>query len=92
METKEAINGAPTFDAAFDQLKDLSDQFVTIGRKTGSAYVDSYEKAVDRAIELELQFAGLTKQEWLKATIQAQADVARELVRLQTSTARSLLK
>ena len=65
---------------------------MAISRKTGNAYVDSYEKAVDRAIELELQFAGLTKQEWLKATIQAQADLTREFTNLQTSTARSLLK
>ena len=61
-------------------------------RKAGSLYVDSYEKAVDRAIELELKVAGMTQQEWLKSLLEAQADFAREIAGSYTTTARSLLK
>ena len=85
-------NGAPAIDAAFEQLKELNEQFMTTARKAGNLYVDSYEKAVDRAIELELKIAGLTEQEWLTSLIEAQADFAREVADSYTSAARSLLK
>jgi hypothetical protein len=55
-------------------------------------YLDSYDKAVDRAIEFELKFAGMTQQEWLKGLIETQAEFARELASSYTTTARSLLK
>jgi hypothetical protein len=92
MATTQTKNGARSIDAAFDQVKDLNEQFLAAARKAGNLYLDSYEKAVDRAIELELRFAGATQQEWLKTLLEAQADIARELTGTYTSTARSLLK
>jgi len=84
-------NGAP-FDATFDQVKDSGEQFLTYARKAGNAYLDSYEKTVDRAIELELKLAGMTQQEWLKSMIEAQTEFARELADSYATTARTLLK
>jgi hypothetical protein len=85
-------NGIPTFDTAFEQVTDLNEQFLAAARKAGNLYLDSYEKAIDRAIEFELKFAGMTQQEWLKSLIEAQADLAREVTGTYTTTARSLLK
>ncbi|HEY2200926.1 MAG TPA: hypothetical protein VGH56_03485, partial [Solirubrobacteraceae bacterium] len=85
-------NGAPGIDAAFEQVKDLNEEVLAASRKAGNVYLDSYEKAVDQAIELELKVAGLTKQEWLKNLIEAQADITREVASSYTATARSLLK
>jgi hypothetical protein len=84
--------GAPTFDAGFEQVKETGEQFVAAARKAGSVYLDSYEKAVDKAIELELKFAGMTQQEWIKGLVETQADFTREVTNSYTSTARSLLK
>lgn len=92
MATTQTKNGAPTIDAAFEQVKDLNEQVLTAARKAGNLYVDSYEKAVDRTIELELKVAGLTQQEWLKNPIETQAEFARELTDSYTTAARSLLK
>jgi len=92
MATTQTKNSAPTIDAAFERATEASDQFVAATRKAGNLYLDSYEKAVDRAIELELKIAGATQQEWLKNLIEAQADLARELTSSYTSTARTLLK
>ena len=92
MPTTQTKNGAPAIDAAFEQVKDLNDQVLAAARKAGSLYVDSYEKAVDRTIELELKVAGLTQQEWLKNLIEAQAEFARELADSYTTAARGLLK
>jgi hypothetical protein len=85
-------NPSASFDTAFEQFKDSSEQFVSYARRAGNAYLDSYEKAVDRAIELELKVADTTQQEWLKSIIETQTDFARELSSSYTTAARSLLK
>ena len=92
MATTQNKTGTPTFDATFEQAKETGEQFVTAARKAGNVYLDSYEKAVDRAIELELKFAGMTQQEWLKGLVETQADFTREVTSSYTSTERSLLK
>lgn len=92
MDTTQTRNDAPTIDAAFEQVKELNEQFLSAARKAGNLYVDSYEKAVDRAIEMERKVAGLTQQEWLKTLIEAQTDFAREVAESYTTAARTLLK
>jgi hypothetical protein len=92
MSTTESKNGTTPIDTAFEQATDLSEQFAAAARKAGNLYLDSYEKAVDRAVKLELELAGLTKQEWLKTMIEAQADLTKDVVNAYTTTARTLLK
>jgi hypothetical protein len=90
--TTAQTTGTPTIDGAFEQAKELNGQLLDVARKLGNLYLDSYEKAVDRAIELERDVAGATQQEWLKDLIGAQAELTRELTESYTSTARGLLK
>jgi hypothetical protein len=85
-------NGGPAIDAAFEQFKDSGEQWVTAARKAGNLYLDSYEKAVDRAVDFELKVAEATPQEWLKGLLETQAKITRDLTSSYTSTARSLLK
>jgi hypothetical protein len=92
MATQNTTKAANGFDAAFGQVNEASDQFLAAARKAGNLYLDSYERAVERAINLELSIANLSQQEWLKSLIEAQADVARELTSSYTSAARAILK
>jgi len=92
MATTDTKTGIPSFEAAFDQYRESSEQVLTAARKAGNLYIDSYEKAVDRTTELQLKLAGLTQQEWLKSLIEAQVDITRELTGSYTTTARGLLK
>ena len=92
MATTQTNTGIPSFEAAFEQYRESGEQVLTAARKAGNLYLDSYERAVDRATELQLKFAGLTQQEWLKSLIEAQVDITRELTGTYTTTARSLLK
>jgi hypothetical protein len=85
-------NGTPPIDEAFRRLEDLNERFLTASRKAGNLYVDSYEQAVKRGIELERHVAGLTPQEWLRSLIEAHADLASELADSYTTAARSVLK
>jgi hypothetical protein len=92
MATTQSKQTTPSIESAFERATEAGEQFVAATRKAGNLYLDSYEKAVDRAIELELKVAGATQQEWLKNLLEAQADFARELTSSYTSTARTLLK
>ncbi len=93
MTATQTRNGAATnVDAAYEQVKDFNEQWFTAARKAGTFYLDSYEKLVDRTLEIELRAAALTQQEWLKSLIEAQADFTRELMSSYTTAARGLLK
>lgn len=92
MTTTHTKNGTPSVETAFAQAQDLNEQALGAARKAGNLYLDAYEKAVDRAAELELKFAGMTQQEWLRSLIEAQVDIAREVTSSYTAAARTLLK
>jgi hypothetical protein len=92
MATTQTKHATPPFEAAFEQVKDFNEQVMGTARKAGNLYLDSYEKAVDRAIDFEVKVAGMTEQEWLKSLIEMQVDFTRELTSSYTSAARSLLK
>ena len=92
MATTQQPNVTASFENAYEQVRDSGEQFLAVARKAGNAYLDSYEKAVDRTIGFERKLAASSQQEWLKELIEAQTDFARELVTSYTSTARTLLK
>jgi hypothetical protein len=92
MATTQTRNSTPSIDGVFERAGEAQEQFAAAARKAGNAYLDSYEKVVDRAIELELKLAGTTQQDWIKSIAETQADFTRELASTYTSTARTLLK
>jgi hypothetical protein len=79
-------------EAAFGQFKEINEQLLDAARKAGAQYLETYEKAVDRAIDLERKLAGATKQDWLKNLIDTQIDMTKEFTDAYTSTVRSILK
>jgi hypothetical protein len=92
MATSTQTKSTPTLEGLFERTTDAQEQFVTATRKAGNAYLDTYEKAVDRTLELELRFAESTRQDWVKSIVESQTDFARELTQTYASTARTLLK
>jgi hypothetical protein len=80
------------FEAPFEQFKDASDQILSAARKAGALYIDSYEQAVDRALDVESRFAASAQPEWLRSLIESHVDVSREFANSYVSTARSALK
>jgi hypothetical protein len=80
------------FEPPFEKFEELGEQMRTSARKAGTQYLDSYEKAVDQAIELEHKLAGSTQQEWLKGLIDTNVEITRELTGAYTSAARQLLR
>lgn len=76
----------------FEQFKDAGDQLLAATRKAGALYIDSYEQAVDRALDVESRFAESAQPEWLKGLIESHVDFSRELASAYVNSARSALK
>jgi hypothetical protein len=85
-------NTSSQIDTAFEQIAKFNEQFAAAARKTGTLYLEAYEKAVDRAVELENKAADHAQQDWIESAIRAHSDMTKELTAAYTSTARSLLK
>lgn len=92
MATTQTRNSTSTINSVFERAGEAQEQFATAARKAGHAYLDSYEKAVERAVELELKLAGSSQQEWIRSIAETQAELTREVANTYTSTARTLLK
>jgi hypothetical protein len=89
MSEQSDTNG---IDAAFEQFREFNEQLLSAARQAGSFAIETSEKAVNRALDLELKLAGMSRQEWLKGLIETQADFARELTESYATTARGLLR
>jgi hypothetical protein len=80
------------FEAPFERFKDANDQILAAARKAGALYIDSYEQAVDRALDVESRFAATAQPEWVKTLIESHVGISRELANAYVNTARSALK
>ena len=72
-------------ETAAERVAELNEKAVANGKKAGTAYLNSYEKAV-------LSFAdSYEKVEWLAGVATAQADFAREVTKAYAGAARDLV-
>jgi hypothetical protein len=84
-------NPTRDFDAATEQLKELNERLVEAGRRVGTLYVDTYERAVDGVTALQKKLAQRSQIEVVQSLVEAQADLTRELAKAQTAVARQIL-
>lgn len=80
------------FEAPFKQAKDANDQILTAARNASTLYLDSYEQAVEKALEVETRLATSAQPEWLRSMIEAHIDFSREFAGSYVKSARSVLK
>ena len=74
-----------------ERIAELNEKAVANGRKTGTAYLTSYENAVLSFADSYEKAAGATRLEWVASVAAAQADFTRELTKAYTSAARELV-
>ena len=91
MATTQTKSGTQNLNGLFERTTQAQEQFATAAHRAGHAYLDTYEKTVDRAIDLQIRFADSTGQDWLKSVTESQTDFTRELAHSYTSTARTML-
>jgi hypothetical protein len=75
-----------------ERIRELNERILDAGKKTGGAYLDAYEKALQSIADYQGQIAQQTDIEWISTIVDAQARFTRELTKVFVSTGRDLLK
>jgi hypothetical protein len=86
-----ATNKSAT-EATTDRIRDLNEQILDAGKKTGGAYLDAYEKALESIVDYQQSAAKSTDVEFISSVVDAQARFTRELTEIYLKTAREFLK
>jgi hypothetical protein len=85
-QTTEAV------EETVERIRELNERILDAGKKTGGAYLDAYEKALQSIADYQEQVAQQTDVEWISTIVDAQARFTRELTKVFVSTGRDLLK
>jgi hypothetical protein len=78
-------------ETAAERVAELNEKAVANGKKAGTAYLNSYEKAVLKVADSYEKAAGATKVEWLVGVATAQADFARDVIKAYAGAAHDLV-
>jgi hypothetical protein len=79
-------------DETVRRVRELSDRMIELTRKNGIAWLEAYEKALDRMLRLQERAAASTQIEWINALTAANADFMREMSTVYFRTVREQLK
>jgi hypothetical protein len=75
-----------------ERINDLNERIIGAARKSGGAYLDAYEKALESMASYQEQAAAATDVDWISTLVETQAKFTRELTKLYVSAGRELLK
>lgn len=92
MATQTKKNTDRQVDETIDRIRDLNERIIDSSRKAGSAYLDTYEKALTSFADFEQRVGSQSQVDWVSTMTQAHADFTRDVAKIYTSTARDLLK
>ena len=79
-------------DETVRQVKEFSDHMIELTRKNGLAWLEAYERVLDRMLRLQECAAASTQIEWINALASANADFTREMSTVYVRTVREQLK
>jgi hypothetical protein len=92
MATATNTKTAKQTDAAADSLRDVNEQVLDFGRKTGASILDAYESTLTTVADYQDKVAETSQVEWLSSLAHAQAELTRGVAKVYASTARGLIK
>lgn len=90
--TSTNSNTGKHVDETVERIRDLNERIIDGARKTGNAYLDTYEKALKSIADYEERVGSQSQVDWVSTMTQAHADFTRDVAKIYTSTARELLK
>ena len=79
-------------DAAAESLRDVNEQVLDFGRKTGATILDAYESTLKTFADYQDKVAETSQIEWVSNIAHAQAELTRGVAKVYASTARGLIK
>lgn len=78
-------------DSATAQFRELNDRVAETGRKVGTLYLDTYEKAVEGFVSAELKLAERAPVELTGDLVKAHAGLTQDLTKVYVKAAREAL-
>jgi hypothetical protein len=80
------------FGDAGERYRALNEKVLESGKKTGSAVLDGYEKAIASFVDFRQQVADATQLDWVTTVVKAQNEFLNEVNAAYISAARDVLK
>jgi hypothetical protein len=92
MATASSTKTANQADAAANSFRDVNEQILDFGRKTGATVLDAYESTLKTVADYQDKLAETSQVEWVSNLAHAQAELTRGVAKVYASTARGLIK
>jgi hypothetical protein len=95
MATEGTFSGTQAdagFEEAAERIREINERIMESAKKSGSASLDAYERALRSMADFQEKVGGASQIEWVSSIARAQADFTREMVDAYISAARTLLK
>jgi hypothetical protein len=92
MASQAKTKSETAYEEGAERVRDLNERIIEAARKTGTAYLDAYEKSLRSIAEYEEKLAEATPVEWLGTLLNAQAEFVREVSKAATASAHEILK
>jgi hypothetical protein len=89
-ETIKDFTGS--FGEVADRYRVLNEKLIDTGKKTSSAALDGYQKALGSYFDFTQQLAGATQLEWVSTVVKARNDFLSEVNGAYISAVRDVLK
>lgn len=80
------------FDQAADRVRALNEKLIETAKKSGSASLDAYEKALSSFVGFQQRAAGASQLDWVTTIVKAQTGFLSEISAAYTTAAREALK
>jgi len=79
-------------DEAVERVRELSERMIEQTTKNGLAWLEAYERVLDRMLRLQERAAAATQIEWINDITAANSDFVREMSTVYFQTVRKQFK
>ena len=92
MATTSKSKGKPKTEEAASRIRELNQKPIQLAKKSGQAYLDTYEKALQRVLDFEKAAAGRSPLNWVTALANTHTKFVQDVTSPYIKMARSALK
>jgi hypothetical protein len=90
--TKPKSKGAPLSEETVSWVRELNQKPIQLAKKSGRAYLDTYEKALQRALDFEKAAASRSPLNWVTALADTHTKFVHGVTSQYIKAARDVLK
>jgi hypothetical protein len=92
MASKPKSKDTPTSEETVSRIRELNQKPIRLAKKTGQAYLDTYEKALQRVLDFEKDAASRSPLNWVAALANTHTNFVQQVTSSYIKLARDALK